>query len=306
MAAAHALREKWPQWARWLAPYFFEPVKTVRACQKRATELLAPVVEARQKALLSKTDTNEKTPQYVDAVQWLIDYYHSRNRRLSFELLAQTQLFYALASIHSSTLICLSILFDLIDERNHAARDVILEEIRQTQKEFPEWTRPAIAKLVKLDSFMKESSRLNYVGHVRVTRVAQVPYTFKDGLYIPKGTMVQILHSGHQHDPEIFEDPLRFDPWRFLRQRQTSSGENENKFQFDSLSEIETQFGAGFHACPARNSATASIKLILIEFLTRYELRFDADTQERPPNVGHDSATFPVPTTKVFIKKRPT
>ncbi len=306
MEAAHALRSSWPQWARWAAPYVFEPVKQVRARQRRAAELLAPIVEARTTAAAAREFDGEKggaaQPEFIDAVQWLLDHYRSKRKRLPFELMAQNQLFYAIASIHSSTLITLSVLYDLIDERNQAARRAIIEEIEQVQKEHLEWTRPAVSKLMKLDSFMKESQRLNYVGHVRVTRVAKVPYTFKDGLHIPKGTMLQVLHSGHQLDSDIFEDPTHFDPWRFLRKRQVPG--DENKFQFDSLSDIETEFGAGFHACPARNSATATIKLLLVQFLTQYDLKFDAERQRRPPNIGHDSATFPIPTTKIFFRQR--
>ncbi|EOO03327.1 putative cytochrome p450 protein [Phaeoacremonium minimum UCRPA7] len=300
MQAANALRGSWPSWARWASPYLFEPIKKVRAEQRRAAEILRPVLEARRLAATQgiangdgKGNKEPRVPQFNDAVQWLENYYRGRRRKLTLEELAQHELFYAIATIHSSTMVALSVLYDLIDERNKDAREVIIDEIEQTQSKYGTWTRAALGSLGKLDSFMKESQRLNFVGHARLTRVAKVGYTFKDGLYVPKGTMLQILHSGHQLDPEFYDEPLSFDPWRFLRKRQVAG--DENKFQFDSLSDIETQFGAGIHACPARNSATASIKLILILLITQYDLRFEGESQRRPPNIGHDHTTFPNP-----------
>ncbi|KAK0748893.1 cytochrome P450 [Schizothecium vesticola] len=263
MAAAHALRASWPWWTRWLARYVFPPVKKVLADRARAAEILRPILEER--------------------------------------LLAQNQLFYAMAAIHSSTAILLSILYDLIDERHEHAKADLVGEIEQVHKEFGSWSRQAASKLVKLDSFMKESQRIHYVGHARVTRAAQVPFTFNDGLHLPKGTMIQLLHSGFQQDPDFFEDPETFDPWRFLEKRQEG---DPNRFQFASLSEAETTFGAGFHACPKRNYATDIIKLVLVHLLTNYDIKYDSDTQRRPPQMAHDSATLPSLATSILYREK--
>lgn len=317
MAAAHALRASWPWWTRWLARYVFPPVKKVLADRARAAEILRPILEERLAALKAG---NTKTGRPNDGIQWLVEYYNAvgKGARLTPELLAQNQLFYAMAAIHSSTAILLSILYDLIDERHGQIRGELVDEIQQVRKEFGSWSRQAVSKLVKLDSFMKESQRIHYVGHgkcpiashgwgfasnrpARVTRAAQVPYTFKDGLHIPKGTMLQILHSGLQQDPEFFEYPETFDPWRFLKKRHEGEA---NKFQFASLSETETTFGAGFHACPARNYATDIIKLVLVHLLTNYDIKYDSDTQRRPPQMAHDSATLPSLATSILYREK--
>ena len=162
MQAAQALRATWPRWARWAARYAFPPVKKVMADRRRATEIVRPVLEARRAAALAG---DEKRPRFNDGIQWLIEYYEGRKRPLTAEILAQHELFYALASIHGSTIIALSILYDLIDERHQDSRAVIIEEIEEVRKEHPNWTRPAVGKLVKLDSFMKESQRVNITGH---------------------------------------------------------------------------------------------------------------------------------------------
>ncbi len=113
--------------------------------------------------------------------------------------------------------------------------------------------------------------------------------------------MIQFLHSGPQQDPGYFENPETFDPWRFLNKRQAG---DPNKFQFASLSDVETNFGAGFHACPARNYASDVMKLILVYLLTKYDLKYDSDTQGRPANMSHDSATLPSMTTQILYREK--
>lgn len=317
MAAAHALRASWPWWTRWLARYVFSPVKNVLAGRARAAEILRPILEERVAALHAD---NEKSERPNDGIQWLVEYYHARRgkgARLTPELLAQNQLFYAMAAVHSSTAVLLSVLYDLIDGRHEHIKAELIAEIEQVHKEFGSWSRQAVSKLVKLDSFMKESQRIHYVGHgespltpflicgltqpARGTRAAKVPYTFKDGLHLPQGTMIQFLHSGPLQDPDYFPDPETFDPWRFLRKRQEG---DPNKFQFASLSETETTFGAGFHACPARNYATDVMKLVLVYLLTKYEIKYDGDSQRRPPETAHDSATMPNLATQILYRER--
>ncbi|KAK3369538.1 cytochrome P450 [Lasiosphaeria ovina] len=298
MGAAHALRASWPWWTRWLARYVFPPVKKVLADRARAAEILRPILEERVAALNAD---NGKTETPNDGIQWLVEYYHARGKGalLTPELLAQNQLFYAMAAIHSSTAILLSVLYDLIDERHEHVKAELIDEIQQVRKEFGSWSRQAVSKLVKLDSFMKESQRIHYVA--RVTRAAKVPYTFKDGLHLPEGTMIQFLHSGPLQDPDFFEDPETFDPWRFLKKRQEG---DPNKFQFASLSDVETTFGAGFHACPARNYASDVMKLVLVYLLTKYDIKYDSDTQRRPPEMAHDSATMPSLATQILYRDK--
>lgn len=113
--------------------------------------------------------------------------------------------------------------------------------------------------------------------------------------------MLQILHSGPQQDPEFFQDPDTLDPWRFLKKRQEG---DPNKFQFASLSETETTFGAGFHACPARNYATDIMKLVLVHLLTNYDIKYDSDAQRRPPQMAHDSATLPNLATSILYREK--
>jgi len=44
-------------------------------------------------------------------------------------------------------------------------------------------------------------------------------FTFSNGVKVPPGVVISISYNTH-HDPEIFEDPLKFDGFRFVKMRE--------------------------------------------------------------------------------------
>lgn len=127
----------------------------VYAGRKRAAELLQPVYEKR-------VQERKEGKKGMDAVAWLIA--ASRWGRKGMLELADEQLFLTMASIHSTSATVLSTIYDLLD-RPHCIPE-ILEEITTVAKENKngQWTKQSLFKLEKLDSFMKESQRVNPAG----------------------------------------------------------------------------------------------------------------------------------------------
>lgn len=78
--------------------------------------------------------------------------------------LSDDQLFLSVASIHSTSASTLSTLYDLLDRPE--CMDGILQEIRtiRAESKSSDWTKHDLDRLVKLDSFMKESQRYHPVG----------------------------------------------------------------------------------------------------------------------------------------------
>ena len=91
---------------------------------------------------------------YGDGIQWLIAAAGARTKTLSD--LADEQLFLSIVSIHLTTALTVSLLHDLADHRE------IEDEMQKAQKDHnSKWTKESLAKLAKLDSFMKESQRVH-------------------------------------------------------------------------------------------------------------------------------------------------
>lgn len=154
MATGAEIREKYPPYLRWLAPYRQAGSKLELANRKRAAEVLSPILEKR---LAGKGDGTGNS----DGIQWLLAAAGAR-KKTALEL-ADEQLFLSIASIHSTAASTMSFIHDLADHRKYYKE--ILEEIQQVQKEHGrKWTKQSLAKLDKLDSFMKESQRVNPIG----------------------------------------------------------------------------------------------------------------------------------------------
>ena len=127
------------------------------------------------------------------------------------------------------------------------------------------WTKAAMGKCWKLDSFLRESLRHNptnpctfYMRRfaillltmpnttVTVRRKALKSFSFSDGTYIPKGTVIVTPPYATHFDDAFYANPETFDPLRFYRERQ---GEGEGaKYQFTNTSTNYIPFGHGKHA----------------------------------------------------------
>jgi len=275
IGAAQALRSKYPPHLRWLARWFHQETKAVLTNRRRAADLLSPVLDARVVA-----SQHGKKSAFADGVQWLLEGYESQKKKLTADRLAQNELFLSIASIHSSTATALSTLMDLLDHPD--LLDEIRDEIKEVRKEHSEWTRKSLGLLRKLDSFMKESQRLHTLGQVTVQRAAATPYTFKDGLHIPRGTQVSFPSQQLNLDADVNPDPEQFDAYRYLRKRETI---DPNRFHFASVSDDSINFGAGFHACPGRFFSQEELKLIFLPSTNPLRLQISGEgTGSHPTN----------------------
>lgn len=161
LKAIPKVRAKYHPSIRWLAKYFDPDARLVVMYRNQAAAILRPVLQARIRDTQQQTIKGKPAggDDAGDAVQWLVGVYKIRGLTLSPEKLAQDELNITVASIHSSSATALMVLFDLMEHPNSLAE--IKEEIAQVRKEYPIWNRSALSALRTLNSFMKESQRLN-------------------------------------------------------------------------------------------------------------------------------------------------
>lgn len=169
-------------------------------------------------------------------------------------------------------------------------------------------TSLALFNMKLLDSFMRESQRFTppFVDSFR--RYVQKPITLKDGTHLPAGTYIETPSVPVLFDSKYYEDPEKFDAYRFYNIRTNPDAPDPNNFknreqyQFVSVTKENMSFGFGKHACPGRFFAANEIKLILARLLLRYDVRFPADVKERYPNFYMGSLSGPSPIGIVELK----
>lgn len=74
-------------------------------------------------------------------------------------------------------------------------------------------------KLYLMDSFLRESSRLNPLGGLTLQRKAAKNFTFSNGMQIPAGNLDVVLQQVVMSDPDRYTEPQMFDPYRYMKNK---------------------------------------------------------------------------------------
>lgn len=106
-------------------------------------------------------------------------------------------------------------------------------------------------------------------------RIAEDNVELKDGTKIAKGTSL-FVPNDWMWDSAFYENPGKFDPYRFLKLRSTPG--NETRAQLISPAAEHLGFGLGSHACPGRFFAVNEIKILLCHILLKYDFKLQENT----------------------------
>jgi cytochrome P450 len=82
------------------------------------------------------------------------------------------------------------------------------------------WSRAALSRCVKLDSFLKESLRINGNGALWIPRKSVQSFSLSDSTHIPAGHFMALPARAIHHDPNIYERPEIFDGLRFYAKQE--------------------------------------------------------------------------------------
>ncbi|KAJ4390991.1 hypothetical protein N0V93_004590 [Gnomoniopsis smithogilvyi] len=196
------------------------------------------------------------------------------------------------AAIHGPTFLLVQAIIDLASYPRY--QQILRQELDATfgAAPFHRWTRAAIAELVALDAFCKESARMNPQGLIGWLRKTHRPISLSTGHVIPPDTLVATTNPLFDHEavPWI-ENPQEFYPERWMANR--SSPEQDAPFRFGSASIDSLIFGYGKHACPGRPLGTAMVKSILAFILKNWDIRIEGEKLGRPENIFMDFMVVP-------------
>ncbi|KAF8844224.1 cytochrome P450, partial [Paxillus ammoniavirescens] len=273
-----------------MAPLVARFLTNVPGSARRGMKHLGPIIEERRKHLEEHGKDWADKPN--DFLSWLMD--DPQGSKTSVKDLTLRILTLNFAAIHCLT----QALYTL------AANPQYMQPLREEVESIVGthgWSKEALVKMRKIDSFLKESQRMEGVGVVGITRKAMKDFTFSDGTVLPKGTIVTIASEATHLDNEIYENAKIFDPLRFANMRD-EDGEG-TKHSFASTTTEYLLFGHGRQACPGRFFAANELKSMLAWIVLSYDVKLE-DGATRPSSLYIASAIAAHPTAKVMFRRR--
>ncbi|KAG5744606.1 hypothetical protein H9Q72_013009 [Fusarium xylarioides] len=252
-------------------------------------------------------------PQPQDQVQMMINYAlrHRQHEVNDMESLARRVVAQNFVSIHNTQIQVVNLILNVLGsdaEFNTIAtlRDE-MDRILGTDDSV-NWTKSGIQAMTRADSVARESIRLCSFGGRAVFRKVMVDdFKTEDGHHVPKGSIISFIGHPEQTDNELYEDGLKYDPFRFSRVRETAANRDEKAppVTFVTTSPEFLTFGHGKHACPGRFLIDFEMKMILAYALRNYDIKF-ADEYEgkRPPNYWIAEANNPPSGVQIMVKRR--
>jgi len=208
----------------------------------------------------------------TDILQRYIEIFH-KDYTIDIDSITDYMVITVFASVHTTSKFLTFCLHELVN--NPQFHEELLEEQEEIYRnnENSYYSVEQIAKMEKLDSFIKETMRVctNIISLQHKT--VSPYYTFSNGYQVPKDRFVYI-RTGEIHSDEELQgkNPNEFNAFRYLK-KNSSASRVEKSFLL---------FGLGKHACPGRFFAVNEIKIALHYLLLKYDIRKDINETIRP------------------------
>ncbi|TVY38182.1 Cytochrome P450 monooxygenase [Lachnellula occidentalis] len=247
-------------------------------------------------------------------VQWCLDHAKSQEERGS-DMITKRLTALSFAAIQSSVTTSINLLFDLAAS---PLTPMYLQTIRNDvstnlEAEHGRWTKAALARMLTLDSIVRESMRLwGFVSRGVVKTVVE-----KKGVYLPNGThlpyrtKVGIHAYPVHHDADFYPNPNEFDGLRFCKPPTNSDGSSdnhpenmlgkENGIPLVATSANFMGFSYGKHSCPGRHFASLQLKLVLAYIAFNYHIK---PIERRPDNNWFVASSGPPLRDTISIRRR--
>ncbi|KAF6523027.1 hypothetical protein HZS61_014555 [Fusarium oxysporum f. sp. conglutinans] len=238
---------------------------------------IQPLYEERTKRLLNP-GLYEKGEEPTDNLQMMMRYAISKHgKQVAPSQISDRLCLANLASFHQTAVAISNVLINI------AASDAEFSTIAVIRKEMADvlaesngvFDKASVFKMIQTDSILRESMRTHGFGNRAMIRKVVAPGGLKtpDGHTLPNGSTMSILSYPVHQDPDIYEHPEKFYPFRFSKVRTGPDGKDANPtLSFVSTSSTYLPFGHGKHACPGRFLVDFEMKMILYHVLNRFDI----------------------------------
>ncbi|KAK4934460.1 hypothetical protein LTR10_024282 [Elasticomyces elasticus] len=285
----------YPMWTHPVVARFLPKCRVITDYRRRARDLLRPILEERRRLV----DTDPTFVMPPDTLSWIIKEKGEGGWDPDYQ--ARVQILIGVGSIHTTTNALSNTLFDIISTPG-VTDELRTEYIDTLAANGGKMNKIALNSLVKFDSVMRESQRLNPSHAIAIGRMTTADLKLSDGEVVPRNTHFLFSSAAANKDPSVYASPDVFDPWRFVKLREAETNKaDEGKWQFVATGPNSLGFGHGTHACPGRFFASNEMRLILGNLLLRYEFKF-GDGIGRPRSLLGETTILPDTKTKVLIK----
>ncbi|KAL4939386.1 hypothetical protein BDV06DRAFT_214358 [Aspergillus oleicola] len=297
-----------PSIFRPLLALFLPDLHRVYRHNDRARALVQPILQQRERERDAVDNVEYSKPN--DTIQWLHDLIPDKDKR-DYAYQGAAQLAITAVSVQSTSKLIVNILLNLMKYDEYVP--ILKEEIETVLAESGgTWTLESMARLEKMDSFMRESLRFEPPLTATFQRRTLQPLKLSDGTELPKDTLICTPADAIAFDPKFYPDPESFDGLRFFKLRQEAEGASSGggskisakvRHQFVATSKTQVQFGLGRHACPGRWFAGHVIKMVVAGLLLNYDLRF-RDGEGKRKTFLFQTTNMPDPKTRILVRRK--
>ncbi|GAP91477.2 putative cytochrome P450 [Rosellinia necatrix] len=268
-----------PPAVRWLVA----PVITIRAryYQARYVKIMRPLIEER---IRQWEADKEGGPD--DFLQWMIPMCAKDPDQLD-----ATRIALRLASLVIPLIFAICYMFAhcVFDIHGSPCRVEVLagleEECRRVSAQHPSLnTSVSVDALVRVDSTLRESMRISDVSVTNIFRdVTAGEVEVVGGLRVGPGVRMVFPTQDIHLDPDNYEDPRRFDAFRFSRPFEDSNDHKKEGRQdfITTTTPSFLPFSYGRHACPGRWFAAQLMKQALAYIVLNYDVELVGPQKKR-------------------------
>jgi len=280
-----------------LRPIVMRIISSIPSQFKQEREFLKPMFEDRL-AKMEEPNQGDWDDEPNDMLMWLMN--EAKGIEKSLDGVARRMLTVNFAAIHTTSLTFTQILYRLL------ANPEYIEPLRQDVEAAVAaegWTKAGLDNMHKVDSFVRETQRVDGLGIQVLVRLALRPFTFSNGMTVPAGTIVGAPLSAIHTDEEIYSNPEEFDGFRFEKLRESSEYGMASRHQAGITSTTHLPFGHGRLACPGRFFAIAELKALLAHMVVTYDIKLEEGKQV-PRQLVISSSRIPGNADVLFRKRQ--
>ncbi|KAM0803173.1 cytochrome P450, partial [Usnea florida] len=212
-----------------------------------------------------------------------------------------------------------SLILDRMEHDDHEAQAPVISFALYNLSKYPEYKDPLIKEIMAMekssddqrnyddmplmDSFLKETARLNPTVILTMPRKVMYPFHFTDGTVVPTNNWLCIPQQAIMQDEGYYNDPSTFKGFRFVRQEnEIDTGAHAKKSQFSTPSFDFPFWGGVMRPCPGRFYVSIVAKMVLSHLIMNYD--FKLANPEASQSLAWSFALVPHPMTKLLIREK--